>query len=144
MGGSLEDRTPAPEDGRPQTELRPTQTLKVGRANLETWIVDGPKSRQLGLMHVKAMAPNRGMLFVYPGVRRRSFWMQNTYVALSLAYVSADGTIEQILDMKPLTRTSHPSKSAVRFVLEVNQGWFAKNGVAVGDTIAGISGLRGF
>ncbi len=144
LGGNLDDRTPDPGDGKTQLDLRPTQTLKVGRTNLETWIVDGPKSRQLGLMHVREMPSDRGMLFIYPDAKRRSFWMQNTYVPLSLAYIAADGKIEQILDMKPLTRTSHPSKSAVRFVLEVNQGWFAKSGVAVGDTVHGISGLRGF
>jgi uncharacterized membrane protein (UPF0127 family) len=123
--------------------LRPTRTLKVGGVDLQAWIVNDVDSRQLGLMHVKHMPEDRGMLFVYPGTRRRSFWMRNTYIPLSLAYVRSDGVIDQLVDMEPLTTESHPSKTAVKFVLEVNQGWFERHGVQAGDRVEGLAGLRG-
>lgn len=137
-------RTPSPEDGRPQTGLLSSRTLTLGTVPLQAWIANRRRSRTLGLMHVRSMPEENGMLFVYPDVGRRSFWMRNTYIPLSLAYVRADGTIEQILDMQPLTEVSHPSKTAVKFVLEVNQGWFERHGIAVGTRIKGLDGLRGF
>ena len=138
------DRIPSPADGRPQTEFLRSRTLILGTARLQVWLADQRRSRTLGLMHVRDLPKDRGMLFIYPGVRRRAFWMQNTYVALSLAYIRSDGTIEQILDMQPLSEVSHPSKTAVRFVLEVNLGWFDRHKIEVGTRIEGIAGRRGF
>lgn len=112
--------------------------------SLKTWIADTEDSRRLGLMHVKQLPEDCGMLFVYPAAGRRAFWMENTYVPLSLAYLRSDGTIDQILDMQPLSRRTHPSQGVIRLVLEVNQGWFERHGVKVGDKIPGVSGLLGY
>ncbi|RMG16911.1 MAG: DUF192 domain-containing protein [Planctomycetota bacterium] len=136
-------RIPEPEEGRNQLDLLPTRPLRVGSARLVAWIADREPSRRLGLMHVDRMPEDRGMLFVYPRAGRRAFWMRNTRIPLSLAYVRADGVIDQILDMEPFDLRSHPSRTAVQFVLEVNQGWFRRHEVRVGDRVEGLQGLRG-
>ena len=135
---------PRPEDGIPGTNRLRTMKLRLGTTDLQVWVADTADSRRLGLMHVKDLPEDRGMLFVYPVTSRRSFWMENTYVPLSLAYLRSDGTIDQILDMEPLSRRTHPSTGVIRLVLEVNQGWFTRHGVKVGDTIPGIEGLIGY
>lgn len=135
---------PNPDDGVPQTNRAPDRTIRVGAISLPVWVADSNAERMLGLMHVRHLPDDRGMLFVYPDAARRAFWMKNTYVPLSLAYVAADGRIDQILDMEPLTRSSHPSRTAVRFVLEVRKGWFGAKGVGVGDRLDGILDLVGY
>ena len=141
--GPMPRRHPRPEDGIPGTDRLRTMTLNLG-PQLEVWIADTQASRQLGLMHVKNLPEGRGMLFVYPASASRAFWMENTYVPLSLAYIRSDGTIDQILDMEPLSRQTHPSRGVLRLVLEVNQGWFERHKVKVGDKIPGIEGLIGY
>ena len=144
VGPAPPPRHPRPEDGRPGTDFLRTIELDVaGKAKLQTWVADDPNSRELGLMHVTSMPEDRGMIFVYPTAGRRSFWMRNTKIPLSLAYIAADGTIDQILDMQPMTTKSHPSQSLIRLVLEVNQGWFQRHGVQVGDKIPGLQRLIG-
>lgn len=144
VGPAPPPRHPRPEDGRPGTDLLRTIELDVGgKAKLQAWVADAPDSRELGLMHVTSMPEERGMIFVYPSAGRRSFWMRNTKIPLSLAYIAADGTIDQILDMQPMTTKSHPSESLIRLVLEVNQGWFERHGVQVGDKIPGLQRLVG-
>ncbi|MGE0713463.1 MAG: DUF192 domain-containing protein [Planctomycetota bacterium] len=135
---------PRPEDGVTGTQLLRSMPLQVGPAKLEVWIADTAASRTLGLMHVTHMDEGRGMIFVYPEAGRRAFWMRNTKIPLSLAYIAADGTVDQLLDMEPMTTTSHPSKGSIRLVLEVNQGWFARHGVKVGDHVPGVTGLVGY
>jgi uncharacterized membrane protein (UPF0127 family) len=141
---SAESRTPAPEDGKHQLDLRRKTTLTINGEKVEAWVADGPHSRRLGLMHVRKMPADAGMIFAYPDVKRRSFWMRNTFIPLSLAYISADGRIEQILDMAPLTTESHPSKAAVMYVLEMNKGWFERKGIRPGMKVEGVTELRGF
>lgn len=144
VGPAPPPRHPRPEDGRPGTDFLRTIELDIGgKVKLQTWVADTPQSRELGLMHVTAMPEDRGMIFVYPRAGRRSFWMRNTKIPLSLAYIAADGTIDQILDMEPMTTQSHPSQSLIRLVLEVNQGWFLRHGVVVGDRIPGLQRLVG-
>lgn len=136
--------TPEPEEGRAQTHLLREHPLRVGGRPLTVWIADTEPSRRLGLMHVREMPETRGMLFIYPRTARRSFWMKNTYVPLSLAYITSDGRVDQLWDMEPLqTQRVYPSRAAVRYVLEVNQGWFERHGVKVGDRVEGLEGLVG-
>ncbi len=143
MAGPPPPRVPRPDEGRPQTNRPTDREIVVGGRRLAVWVVADAASRELGLMHVRDLPRDRGMLFVYPDAARRRFWMKNTYVPLSLAYVAADGRIEQLVDMEPLTLEGHPSRTAVRFVLEVQQGWFRRNGVEVGDQVEGIVDLVG-
>jgi uncharacterized membrane protein (UPF0127 family) len=135
---------PLPEEGRAGTDFLRSIKIQVGSKPLDVWIAEREPQRRLGLMHVTDMDEERGMLFVYPQAGYRSFWMRNTKIPLSLAYISADGRIAQILDMEPMTRVSHPSKATIRLVLEVNQGWFKRHGITVGAHIPGISKLPGY
>jgi len=88
-----------------------------------------------GLMHRKHLAENEGMLFDMGWTRRVSFWMKDTLIPLSAAFVLADGTITEIIDMEPLNTTQRTSSQPVRYVIEVNRGWFLKNGIKPGDMV---------
>lgn len=142
-GPVLQD-TPHPDDGRDQLELREKRPIRVGGVPVTAWIADTDPRRQLGLMHVRALPRDHGMLFVYPDVRPRTFWMKNTFIPLSIAFIDETGTIDSILDMQPHDLGHHPSKGAVRFGLEMTQGWFADHGVHVGDRVEGITELPGY
>ena len=136
--------TPHPDDGRHQLVMVETRRIEVGGQPLRVHVVDRPNSRRLGLMHVRELPEDEGMLFVYPRPQDMSFWMRNTYIPLSIAYIESDGRIRDILDMAPHDEGSHPSTGAVRFALEVNQGWYERHGVAEGDRVEGLRGLRGW
>ena len=109
-------------------------TIKAGGKDLKVEVANTPEKREAGLSFRKSIPPDQGMLFVYPEDEYQSFWMKNTYVPLSIAYIRSDGWISQIEDMAPETLTTHRSKIRVKYVLEVPQGWFQRNGVKVGDT----------
>lgn len=99
-------------------------------------IVSTPEGHAQGLMGRKKLGDNSGMLFVFPRSKRLSFWMANTYIPLDIAFVGADGRIRQIEKMSPLCTKSIPSRDECRYALEVNEGWFSKNGIEVGAQVA--------
>jgi len=87
-------------------------------------------------MFRKEMDNEHGMLFVYERPRKLGFWMKNTYLPLSIAFIDASGTIISIQDMEPLDEeTIHRSPGPALWALEMNQGWFAEHGVSVGDMV---------
>jgi uncharacterized membrane protein (UPF0127 family) len=88
-------------------------------------------------MFRKAMGANEGMLFVFEAASEQCFWMKNTLLPLSIAFIADDGSVVNLDDMKPLTLDGHCSKQPVRFVLEMNDGWFAKRGIKAGSKIGG-------
>lgn len=92
--------------------------------------------QQQGLMYRKKMSDGCGMLFVFGNSQRRNFWMKNTSIPLSLAYISEKGIINEIYDMKPLdiSRT-YPSSMPAAYALEVNMGWFKKNHITRGCSV---------
>lgn len=98
-------------------------------------VADEPHERGKGLMFRKEMPADQGMLFVYDKEEHRSFWMKNTYIALSIAYLDQNGKIVHIADMKPQDETSVPSIFPAQYALEMNQGWFEKYNVEVGMTV---------
>ena len=100
-------------------------------------IADSPIEITRGLMYRTALAEDRGMLFVYPYEARLSFWMKNTLIPLSIAFIDAEGRIVDIQDMKPLDDDppSYVSAKPARYALEVNQGFFEERGVKVGDRV---------
>ncbi len=123
---------------RKQVLLRPDLFhLEVKGRRLTIEVARTDRSRQRGLMHRDQLAENRGMLFVYRDPEKLSFWMRNTKVPLSIAFIDDHGKILQIEDMRPLDLASVASKYEVRYALEMNQGWFDTAGVAVGDTLEG-------
>ena len=107
------------------------QRLNDGRG-----AADG-EQRAIGLMHRSSMATNQGMLFVFEAAGVQCFWMKNTLIPLTAAFVADDGTIVNLEDMKPQTTEPHCSLKPVRYVLEMNQGWFGKKGIKAGSRLSG-------
>ena len=102
---------------------------------LEVEIADTEPSRLRGLMLRKEMPLNRGMLFVFESEQRLNFWMKDTYLALSIAFIDKGGVITEMYDMTPLDVSVIRSKMPARYALEVNRGWFADNSIAQGSRI---------
>jgi uncharacterized protein len=121
--------TPAQE--APQMNL-PVAQLQAGMHNIRAQVAATPEQRATGLMHRKDMPQHEGMLFVFEQPSQQCFWMKNTLLPLSIAFVADDGTVVNIDEMRPQTLESHCSVKPVRYVLEMNEGWFAKRGVKAG------------
>lgn len=122
--------------GVPQLDL-PRVELRAGMYRIDAQVAANDEQRGKGLMFRREMAPNEGMLFVFERPARQCFWMRNTPLALSAAFVLDDGTIANIAQMQPLSDTSHCSVRPVRYVLEMHQGWFAKKGFKAGTRLGG-------
>ena len=120
---------------RREPQLYDTVVFRMGEAEVTAEVVFDDTTRKRGLMYRKQMPESRGMLFIFPDKSRRSFYMKNTLIDLSIAYVSDDGRILQIRNMRAKDESSIRSNHEVRFALEVNKGWFGRNGVQVGDRI---------
>ena len=104
-------------------------------AVLKAEIARTQEERALGLMHRKKLPDGEGMLFVYERDDVLSFWMKNTLVPLSIAFIASDGRIIEIKDMYPLDTSSVVSSRSVRYALEVPQGWFSRAGIKSGDVV---------
>ena len=115
----------------------PSVALNAGMHNIQAELAQTPDERSIGLMFRKSMGANEGMLFAFEQPAKQCFWMKNTLLPLSIAFVSADGTVVNIDDMKPQTLDSHCSVKEVPFVLEMNAGWFAKRGIKAGFKLKG-------
>jgi uncharacterized membrane protein (UPF0127 family) len=122
----------------PQTTL-PRIKLQAGMYQIDTQVAQTEAQRQIGLMFRQEMPQHEGMLFVFEQPATQCFWMKNTLLPLTAAFVADDGTIVNLLDMKPQTTDSHCSAKPVRFVLEMNQGWFAKKGLKAGSRLGGVA-----
>jgi uncharacterized protein len=116
-------------------ELLETANLHIDGNNLEVEIARTADEQAAGLMHRNTLPPDRGMLFVYDRDKKLTFWMKNTSIPLSIAFVSADGIIKEIYDMKPFSLNRISSRHSVRYALEVNQGYFEEYGISVGDQV---------
>ncbi|MFY3383462.1 DUF192 domain-containing protein [Paracidovorax sp. MALMAid1276] len=123
------------QDG-PQLNLQRME-LTAGMHRIDAQVAATPQERQTGLMHRKEMPQHEGMLFVFEQPAQQCFWMKNTLLPLTAAFVDDDGTIVNLADMKPQTLDSHCSAKPVRYVLEMNQGWFAKKGIKPGARLGG-------
>jgi uncharacterized membrane protein (UPF0127 family) len=116
-----------------ETAIVGINTARGERVEVRVEIADEEAEQKRGLMERTALAEDAGMLFVFPGERPRSFWMRNTLIPLSIAYIDGDGGIVDIQDMEPLDESPHPSAAPAQYALEVNQGFFEERGVRVGD-----------
>lgn len=128
---------PAPTQAQDQPQKLPAVTLNAGMHLIQAMVAKSPDERSTGLMHRKDMGANEGMLFIFEQPATQCFWMKNTLLPLSAAFVRDDGSIVNIEDMKPQTTDGHCSKEPVRYVLEMHQGWFAKRGLKVGSKVTG-------
>ena len=103
------------------------------KVSLKVEIADSPSEREKGLMFRYSMPDDRGMLFVFENERNLAFWMKNTFIPLDIAYISARGLINEIYRMEPLDYSKvYTSKKPAKYALEVNAGWFKKNGIKPG------------
>ena len=117
-------------------------TIKVGAHALRVEVVTNDEDRARGLMHRKSLGANDGMLFIFDEPAYHSMWMKNTLIPLSVAFVDAQGTILNILDMEPQTLDSHMSAGPSIYAIETNKGWFAARKIKAGDQVAGLPGVR--
>ncbi len=116
-------------------------TIKVGSKTLKVKLAITPAQQRQGLMNVQGMPPtklpeNEGMLFIYRREEILSFWMKNTTLPLSIAFIDKKYNITEIRDMEPMGMDSVRSAKPAMYALEVNQGWFTKNSIKVGDKVS--------
>ncbi len=126
---------------QPQLNL-PRVKLSAGMHQIDAQVASTPEQRATGLMWRRDMPMHEGMLFVFDQPAVQCFWMMNTPSPLTAAFIADDGTLVNLADMKPLSTESHCSARPVRFVLEMNQGWFEKKGLRAGARLTGGPFLR--
>ncbi|MCS6837798.1 MAG: DUF192 domain-containing protein [Bdellovibrionaceae bacterium] len=116
-------------------------TITVGKASLKVELARTPEEHERGLMYRRHLPDHQGMLFIFPDEQRRTFWMKNTFIPLSLGFFDKEGVLRELGDLDPVTsemQTQIPrweSKHPAQFVLEVNRGWFKRNGIKIGDRL---------
>lgn len=123
------------------TEAQPTlpkTQLSAGIHIIQAEVANTDETRERGLMFRKRLEGNDGMLFVFERPDKQCFWMHNTPLPLSIAFIADDGTIVNIDDMAPETDDTHCSRKPVRYALEMAQGWFADHGITTGKKIDGL------
>ncbi len=130
-----EDRSPLFNTQRGKATASDKMTeIRVGGVSLKVELATTSAEHAQGLMFRKELSEDNGMLFIYPSPRILTFWMKDTYIPLDIAFIDKDETIVSIQHMKPLDVGSlYVSPSPVLYALEVNQGWFERKGVNIGD-----------
>lgn len=113
----------------------PVITVQAGLYLVQAEVADTPRSRAAGLMWRRSLGPNEGMLFVFESREVHCFWMRNTLLPLSIAFLDDDGRIVNIADMEPRSEDNHCPARPVRFALEMQRGWFAQHGIAPGSAL---------
>jgi uncharacterized membrane protein (UPF0127 family) len=116
----------------------PTVELKTGIYRIQAEIADTPKAREVGLMNRTSMPSNSGMLFIFEQKAGHCFWMNNTKIPLSIAFIADDGRIVNIEEMQAETTNNHCPKAAVRYALEMNKQWFSERVIVPGSVITGL------
>ncbi|MDQ8020576.1 MAG: DUF192 domain-containing protein [Moraxellaceae bacterium] len=119
----------------------PVVELSAGIHRVQAEVAATPAARQKGLMYREAMAEQSGMLFVFEQTDRHCFWMKNTLLPLSIAFLDDKGGIVNIADMQPQSEQSHCAAAPVRYALEMNKGWFDKRGLKSGARVVGLERL---
>ena len=141
--GSAQAKGLAPASSGPAANVPPAQTslprthLSTGMYRIEVQVAANDMSRQIGLMNRASMPEHEGMLFVFEQPAVQCFWMKNTLIPLTAAFVADDGSIVNRADMQPLDEATHCSAKPVRYVLEMNQGWFKQRNLKAGARLRG-------
>ena len=116
----------------------PLVELSIKSAKLKAEIANDGDTRTVGLMNRFSLKPDHGMIFVFAKSEPLAFWMKNTFVPLSIAYIDSNSMIVSIVDMKPHDESPRPSGAPAMFALEMKQGWFKERGIVAGDKIVGL------
>jgi uncharacterized membrane protein (UPF0127 family) len=124
--------------GSPSAEDLPTVQLSIKGHRLVAETATTTATRTAGLMHRFSLKPDHGMLFVFDAPQPLAFWMKNTFVPLSIAFIGSDGKILNIEDMAPRTETTHPSRGLALYALEMKKGWFAERAIVAGERVDGL------
>lgn len=121
-----------------RAQMTPTAVFTTAQGNqvtLNLEVADTPEKHSRGLMFRTELPEDNGMLFIFPDTVLVGFWMKDTPLPLSIAFISAEGKIVDILDMEPLTTNIYLPSSPYKYAIEVNQGYYARKGIAIGDTV---------
>jgi len=116
----------------------PTVELKTGIYRIQAELADTPKAREVGLMNRTSMPTNSGMLFIFEQKAGHCFWMNNTKIPLSIAFIADDCKIVNIEEMQAETTNNHCPKAAIRYALEMNKQWFSERVIVPGSVISGL------
>ena len=116
----------------------PIIELKTGIYRIQAELADTPKSREVGLMNRTSMPTNSGMLFVFEQKAGHCFWMNNTKIPLSIAFIADDGKIVNIDEMQAETTNNHCPTAPVRYALEMNKQWFSERVIVPGTVMTGL------
>jgi len=117
----------------------PAVALEIRNHKIVAEVAASDEDRAKGLMHRFSLAPDHGMIFVFPAAQGISMWMRNTYIPLSVAFIDAEGRILNIADMQPKTETPHSSAGLALYALEMRQGWFRERGLGPGELVKGLA-----
>jgi uncharacterized protein len=118
-----------------------TYPLRIKKHEVRAEIANTEQGRLRGLMFRDKLAENSGMIFLYPRPEASAMWMKNTRIALSVAFIDASGRILNIAEMEPYSEEAHASSGAAAYALEMNRGWFRKQGIKAGDLVEGLKDL---
>ena len=114
-------------------------SLSIGKHQLDVQLASNEAAREEGLMKRKTLEANEGMLFVFPCPQQVAFWMKDTSLRLSIAYLNSSGRIVEIHDLEPFNEHSVLSSSpSIVYALEAPLGWFSQHQVLPGDVVAGL------
>ena len=127
----------------PVAQANPLLTfpLEINGLSIRAEVANTNKTRLSGLMYRKKLPKDQGMVFVYKNETQTAMWMKNTIIPLSVAFITRSGEILNIEKMQPMDLSHHSSSGPVKYALEMNQGWFVKNGVKSGDKLRGLEQL---
>ncbi len=116
----------------------PATTLTIGKQKIVAEVATTTEQRTMGLMYRFSLKPDHGMIFVFEKAEPQSFWMKNTFIPLSIAFIASDGRILNIADMAPQDERMHWSNGLAQYALEMRKGWFAERGIGPGDRVTGL------
>jgi uncharacterized membrane protein (UPF0127 family) len=141
---ALATATAAPALAQTQAQpALPTTRLTANIHVITAELATTPQARSTGMMFRERIEPNHGMLFVFENKEQHCFWMRNTLLPLSIAFIADDGTIVNIEEMKSRDESSTTCpKTQIRYALEMEKGWFAKRGIAPGSKVGGLPAAR--
>jgi len=121
----------------PAVELA-TIPLSINEHRITAEVAKTADEVTTGLMYRFSLKPDHGMVFVFDQAQPRAFWMKNTFIPLSIAFVAPDGRILNIEDMAPKDETSHWSSGPAMYAIEMRRGWFVERGIKAGDRVTGL------
>jgi uncharacterized membrane protein (UPF0127 family) len=136
--GCLALAVAGPARAAPMNDALPTIPLSINGHKIVAEVAATPERRSLGLMNRFSLQPDHGMIFVFDYPEPQAFWMKNTFIPLSIAFVAPDGKIINIDEMQPHDESTHTSRRPALYAIEMRKGWFTERGIKSGDVVTGL------